>query len=131
MKYEKLMIAFTVIYFAAIYSDSANANPVYLSCTISSKEKVTHMEITLDESNQQVGYLIVETGFTEKLTGVFAADKVIFVSDSRKLTEMHVEINRNDLSIIRSFPGLNDGVGIDKSESGKCSIVQTSKNRKF
>jgi len=43
------------------------------------------MEITLDESNQQVGYLIVETGFTEKLTGVFAADKVIFVSDSRKL----------------------------------------------
>lgn len=125
------MIAFTVIYFAAIYSDSANANPVYLSCTISSKEKVTHMEITLDESNQQVGYLIVETGFTEKLTGVFAADKVIFVSDSRKLTEMHVEINRNDLSIIRSFPGLNDGVGIDKSESGKCSIVQTSKNRKF
>ena len=121
--------------FAAIFGVAlcgiAFASPVYLNCTTSAGENFASFEITLDESTKQVSYSILETGLTEKLAGVFTASKVVFVSDPNKLTEMQVSIDRNTLAIRRAFPKLKEAIGTDKAETGKCSIVQASKSRKF
>ena len=81
----KITIAIPVLIF--VYAAGASAAPTYLNCTLSSSEKkVTSLDITADESNQQVSYSIVETGFAQKLSGIFTADKVLFVSYPGQLT---------------------------------------------
>jgi hypothetical protein len=56
---------------------SAHAEPVYLNCHVSdSQGNTTRINITLDEANQNVSYLIVNAGFTQKTTGVFSTDTV-------------------------------------------------------
>ena len=103
---------------------NVHAEPVYLNCqVIDTAGGKTSIDITLDEANQLVSYVIVDTGRTTKTTGVFSADRVFFIGTGS--IELQYTINRVDLSFQRTIPLLNT---VDK---GKCSIVQVPRNRKF
>ena len=118
----KIVLWFLIIFGAT----SVHAEPVYLAChVIDTQGKKTRIDITLDEANQHVSYLIVDTGLTQKTTGVFSADRVFFVSDPGTVIEIQNTIDRVNLSFQRALPRLNS---VDK---GMCSIVQAPKNRKF
>jgi len=70
------------------------AEPVYLDChVIDTQGHKTRINITRDEANQHVSYLIVDTGLTQKMTGVFSADRVFFVSDPGAVYDGDMEIN--------------------------------------
>lgn len=123
----------TLLTAAAMFCTAAQAHPVYLSCALTSKDKPqpTLVEITADEATQQISYSILETGFTEKLPGVFTADKLRFVSAPGRMTEMQYAIYRTTLVISRSLPRMKEVIGTDKAESGTCTIIEAPKARKF
>ena len=106
---------------------------MYLNCqlTDSKSGKVTRINITLDEATKQVSLVLVDHGLTESTTGIFNPDTVFFVSPKSSGTiAIQYSINRISLSLQQRVR-IDAGQIIEKTDLGKCSIVQAPKNRKF
>lgn len=90
----------------------ALAEPVYLDCTITSGAKGDVVwNVTLDESQGIVAWVVPALNTKRKVPAVFTADKVTFDS---------MEISRVDLSLVRTVSVL----GETRVDRGQCKLVK-------
>lgn len=89
---------------------AARATPVYLECTITDGNHPVVWNVTLDEAQSTVDYVIPELNVAQKTRAIFSPDKVMFNG---------LTISRLDLSMSR--PPVLAGYPTDK---GQCKLIE-------
>ena len=99
-----------IIAAALLVPANASAEPIYLSCTLPTKDQ-PKLDVTIDEATTNVSVMNVVTYEVQLFRGAFTRDLVIFQDANTKYV-----ISRTKQVFIRSTP-LLDGV-----VTGQCAL---------
>lgn len=102
-------------------TSNAAGGPVYLECSLASPSgaNAVTLDVTLNENQGTVGFVVRETGHTKQgLGAIFTASSVTW----RNTSMSTLEVNRTTLKIVETFT--------TTSRTGMCRVLDLN-NRKF
>lgn len=123
MKHNKIKVGLVLLLSSLAISQPALAKTTYLNCSSTNSEATSNYDVTLDEDAGSVVYTNTETGQTNKMEGIFTANKVMWGSESKHFATKFI-ISRVDLSF--SLEVLIGGQSVDRGK-GTCKIAEAPK----